>query len=71
VEKAKTVFHDKLKLWSLVDEWEKKKKSWLNVEFQKLNVEEMNNQVIHYSKTAIQLTRTLERDAVAANQSWY
>jgi len=66
VEKAKTVFHDKLKLWSLVDEWEKKKKSWLNVEFQKLNVEEMNNQVIQYSKTAIQLTRTLERDAVAA-----
>ncbi|CAE8583148.1 unnamed protein product, partial [Polarella glacialis] len=65
VEKAKSLFSDKFKLFNLVHEWTETKKTWNSAEFQKLNVEQMNKTVVEYSKTAFQLTRSLEGDEVA------
>lgn len=71
VDKAKQLFAEKLKLWTLASDWKdqydtwKRDDIWRKDEHSKFNVEEMNKKVLEFSKTAYQLTRSLEGDKVA------
>eukprot|EP00913_Durusdinium_trenchii_P019762 g18577.t1 len=72
VDKAKQLFTEKSRLWNLASDWKaqydgvwKKEDIWRKDEHNKFNVEEMNKKVMDFSKTAYQLTRSLEGDKVA------
>ncbi|CAE6950747.1 sec61a [Symbiodinium sp. KB8] len=65
VEKAKQLFTEKSRLWNLISDWKAQLDVWKKTDITQLNVEEMNKKVLEYSKTAYQLTRSLEGDKVA------
>jgi len=65
VEKAKQLFTEKSRLWNLISDWKGQLDVWKKTDITQLNVEEMNKKVLEYSKTAYQLTRSLEGDKVA------
>jgi dynein heavy chain len=65
VEKAKLMFANKHKLWTLVSEWQDDKRRWSNDSFFSLDVEKMNKTVLEHSKNAFILSKALDGDEVA------
>jgi dynein heavy chain len=66
LDKGKKLYQQKLQLWTLADQWQTQSHNWLNSDFVKVDVEDLNKQVNASNKTAFALVKALDGDEVAS-----